>query len=164
MAPDVEGAYTKLQPDGTIVPIFDAAETYRSRAVPLVVIAGREYGAGSSRDWAAKGPALLGVRAVVAESFERIHRSNLVGMGMLPLELQGVRRAELKLDGTEIFDVLGLDDDLKTRAELKLRIHRTGGTIDEVPVVCRIDTAEELTYYLHGGILPYVYRELVAQI
>ncbi len=164
MAPGVEGSYTKLQPEGTVVPIFDAAETYRSRKVPLIIIAGRDYGAGSSRDWAAKGPALLGVRAVVVESFERIHRSNLVGMGVLPLELKGVQRADLKLDGTETFDVAGITQALEPRAELTLRVHRADGTLDEVPVVCRIDTAEELTYYRHGGILPYVYRELVEQI
>jgi aconitate hydratase len=164
MTPQAEGPFTKLQPEGTLLPIFDAAQAYRDRGVPLIVIAGREYGAGSSRDWAAKGPALLGVRAVAAESFERIHRSNLVGMGVLPLELKGARREELKLDGTETFDVAGLDEGLKTRSELKLRVHRTDGSIDEIPVVCRIDTDEELLYYRHGGILPYVYRELVAQI
>jgi aconitate hydratase len=164
MTPRVEGPITMLQPDGTVVPIFDAAQVYRSRGVPLIVIAGREYGAGSSRDWAAKGPALLGVRAVAAESFERIHRSNLVGMGVLPLEFKGARREALKLDGTEQFDVAGLGGDLKTRAELRLRVRRADGSIDEVPVVCRIDTDEELLYYRHGGILPYVYRELASQI
>ncbi len=164
MTPRVEGPMTMLQPDGTVVPIFDAAQVYRSRGVPLIVIAGREYGAGSSRDWAAKGPALLGVRAVAAESFERIHRSNLVGMGVLPLEFKDARREALKLDGTEQFDVAGLGGDLKTRAELRLRVRRADGSIDEVPVVCRIDTDEELLYYRHGGILPYVYRELASQI
>jgi len=164
IVPDMEGGYTKLQPEGTPLPIFDAAGLYRDRGVPLIVFAGREYGAGSSRDWAAKGPALLGVRAVVAESFERIHRSNLVGMGMLPLELKGARRAELRIDGTETFDVTGIDEDFAPRSELVLSIRRAGGAIDRVPVVSRIDTAEELVYYRHGGILPYVYRELVAQI
>ena len=101
---------------------------------------------------------------VVAETFERIHRSNLIGMGVLPLELRGLRRADLRLDGSETFDVPNLSDDLHTRAPLEVRIHRADGAIHEVPVVCRIDTAEELTYYRHGGILPYVYRELVAQI
>jgi aconitate hydratase len=164
MTPGVEGPFTKLQPDGVVVPIFDAADTYRSRGVPLILIAGREYGAGSSRDWAAKGPALLGVRAVVAESFERIHRSNLVGMGVLPLELKGTTRAQLKLDGSETFDLPALDANLDTCAQLNLRIRRANGVGEDVPVVCRIDTAEELTYYRHGGILPFVYRELVAQI
>jgi aconitate hydratase len=164
MVPQMEGPFTKLQPDGVVVPIFEAAQTYRDRGVPLILIAGHEYGAGSSRDWAAKGPALLGVRAVAAESFERIHRSNLVGMGVLPLELDGARRDALKLDGTETFDIAGLDEELKTRAELTLRVRRPDGRIDDVPVLCRIDTDEELLYYRHGGILPYVYRELVAQI
>jgi aconitate hydratase len=164
MSPGVEGPYTKLQPDGIVVPIFDAAETYRSRGVPLILIAGREYGAGSSRDWAAKGPALLGVRVVVAESFERIHRANLVGMGVLPLELKGTTRAQLGLEGSEMFDLPAFGENLKTREELGLRIHRANGVVQDVPVVCRIDTAEELTYYRHGGILPYVYRELVAHI
>ena len=104
------------------------------------------------------------MRAVAAESFERIHRSNLVGMGVLPLEFKSGTRDALKLDGTETFDVAGLVEDMKTRAELKLRVHRAGGAIDEVPVVCRVDTDEELVYYRHGGILPYVYRQLVAQI
>jgi aconitate hydratase len=164
MAGNTEGPYTTLQPEGTLMPIFDAAEIYRERGVPLVVIAGREYGAGSSRDWAAKGPALLGVRAVIAESFERIHRSNLVGMGVLPLELKATRRTELGLDGTETFDVLGIEDDLRVGASLTVRITRGDGSNHEIPVLCRIDTAEELTYYRHGGLLPCVYRELVTQI
>jgi len=163
MAPQTEGPYTTLQPDGKVVPIFDAAQVYRERGVPLIVVAGREYGAGSSRDWAAKGPALLGVRAVAAESFERIHRANLVGMGVLPLELAGARRADLALDGTETFDVAGLDDGLRTRAALTLRVRRADGRVDDVAVTCRIDTDEELMYYRHTGILPYVYRELVAR-
>ena len=164
MARETEGPYTTLQPDGELMAIFDAAEIYRSRSVPLVVIAGREYGAGSSRDWAAKGPALLGVRAVIAEGFERIHRSNLVGMGVLPLELRDVGRAGLALDGSETFDVLGLGDDLAVGATLTVRIVRADGSHLDVAVVCRIDTAEELTYYRHGGILPCVYRELTSQI
>ena len=164
MVPGVEGPYTRLQPEGDVVFIFDAAETYRQRGVPLIVIAGREYGAGSSRDWAAKGPALLGVRAVVAESFERIHRSNLVGMGVLPLQLKGVRRMDLGLDGGETFDVLGITDNLRSTEALTLRIHRRDGAIDDFAVIARIDTAEELAYYRHGGLLPYVYRELAEQI
>lgn len=162
MVPNSEGPHTTLQPDGTVLPIFDAAEAYRIRGVPLIVIAGRDYGTGSSRDWAAKGPALLGVRAVVAESFEQIHRSNLVGVGVLPLGLQGARATDLRLDGTETFDVIGIDDNLKPRAELVLKIHRGNGTVDELTVIARIDTAEELMYYRHGGLLPYVYRELRA--
>ena len=163
MTGGLEGPYTILQPDGTTMPIFDAAETYRSRGVPLILIAGHEYGAGSSRDWAAKGPALLGVRAVVAESFERIHRSNLVGMGVLPLELKSTTRSALALDGTEVFDLPELGNDLEAHAELTLNIRRADGRVDRVAVVCRIDTAEELAYYRHGGILPYVYREMLAR-
>ena len=163
-APGTEGGWTKLQPDGTVLSIYDAAQIYRERGEPLIVIAGRDYGAGSSRDWAAKGPALLGVRAVVAESFERIHRSNLIGMGVMPLELAGAKRAGLGLDGTEVFDVPGVDDGLKPGQPLRLRIRRAGGAVDEVPVTCRIDTQEELGYYRHGGILPQVYREFVARI
>jgi aconitate hydratase len=161
MVPGVEGAYTRLQPEGEVTAIFDAAEEYRRRGVPLVVVAGREYGAGSSRDWAAKGPALLGVRAVVAETFERIHRSNLVGMGVLPLELDGKKTAELALDGSETFDVLGIARGLAPGARLTLRIRRASGAVDDVAVRARIDTAEELESYRHGGILPQVYRELV---
>jgi aconitate hydratase len=164
MTPGTEGSSTMLQPDGKVLSIFDAAETYRERGVPLIIIAGRDYGAGSSRDWAAKGPALLGVRAVVAESFERIHRSNLVGMGVMPLELKGVKRGDLRLDGTEIFDVPGVDDRLRPGAALSLRVRRSNGTVDEVAVTCRIDTQEELGYYRHGGILPQVYREFVDRI
>jgi aconitate hydratase len=159
-----EGPYTILQPDGIEIPIFDAAEVYRTRGVPLLVIAGREYGAGSSRDWAAKGPALLGVRVVVAESFERIHRSNLVGMGVLPVALDGPRRADLKLNGTETFDVVAHGDDIVPGAKLRLTIRRTDGTSTDVPVVCRIDTTEELNYYRHGGLLPAVYRDLLASL
>ncbi len=164
MVPGTEGGYTRLQPDGKVLPIYDAAQVYRERGERLIVVAGRDYGAGSSRDWAAKGPALLGVRAVVAESFERIHRSNLVGMGVLPLELKSGKRADLGLDGTEVFDVPGVDDGLKPGQSLTLRIRRASGAVDEVPVTCRIDTREELGYYRHGGVLPQVYREFVAQI
>ena len=163
MVPGVEGPFTRLQPDGQVMPIFDAAQIYRKRGVPLIVIAGREYGAGSSRDWAAKGPALLGVKAVVAESFERIHRANLVGMGVLPLELEGLKRAELHLDGTETFDIAGIPTGLLDRARLVLRIQRLSGAVDKIAVVARIDTREELDYYRHGGLLPYVYRELISQ-
>jgi aconitate hydratase len=164
MVPGTEGGNTLLQPEGKILSIYDAAEIYRCRGVPLIVIAGRDYGAGSSRDWAAKGPALLGVRAVVAENFEHIHRSNLVGMGVLPLELARMKRTDLKLDGTETFDVLGIAEGFKPRAVLKLRIHRTNGAFDELNVVSRIDTMMELAYYRNGGMLPYVYREMTANL
>jgi aconitate hydratase len=160
MVPGTEGGYTKLQPEGESMAIYDAAERYRTRGVPLIVIAGREYGAGSSRDWAAKGPALLGVRAVVAESFERIHRANLVGMGVLPLEFRDVRVADLALDGSEVLDIEGITQSLQPAALLKLCIHRTDGTVTDVRVTARIDTADELEQYRHGGILPQVYRQL----
>jgi aconitate hydratase len=145
------------------LPIYDAAMKYQQAGVPLVVIAGQEYGTGSSRDWAAKGTSLLGVKAVVAQSFERIHRSNLVGMGVLPLQFkEGTTAQALKLDGTEVFDVLGLGPDLKPQQDLTLRITRKGGQIEDVPVRCRIDTAIEIDYYQHGGILPFVLRQLLA--
>ena len=162
MLPGAEGGNTRLQPDGTVMAIYDAAQVYRDRGVPLIVIAGQDYGAGSSRDWAAKGPALLGVRAIVAESFEHIHRSNLVGMGVLPLQLKDLGRAGLALDGSEVFDVVGIAAKLAPQAELVLRIHRAGAATEEVAVTARIDTREELAAYRHGGLLPQVYRELVA--
>jgi aconitate hydratase len=125
---------------------------------------GQEYGTGSSRDWAAKGTNLLGVKAVVAQSFERIHRSNLVGMGVLPLQFkEGTTAQSLKLDGTETYDVVGLSAKIKPQQDLTLRITRKGGSKQDVPVRCRIDTPIEIDYYQHGGILPYVLRQLVAK-
>jgi aconitate hydratase len=132
--------------------------------VPLVVFAGQEYGTGSSRDWAAKGTKLLGVRAVIAQSFERIHRSNLVGMGVLPCQFkEGTTAQTLKLEGTETYDILGLDESLQPRQELTLIIQRPDGTAQKVPIIARIDTPIEVEYYRHGGILPFVLRQLVAQ-
>jgi aconitate hydratase len=164
MVPGVEGGVTKVNGAGDVVSIFDAAQTYAGGHTPLIVIAGQEYGTGSSRDWAAKGTNLLGVKVVVAQSFERIHRSNLVGMGVLPLQFKdGTTAQTLKLDGTETFDVLGLDANLKPQQDLKLRITRANGASEEVPVRCRIDTPIEIEYYQHGGILPYVLRQLVAK-
>ena len=161
MVPGVEGGVTKLQPGGETMSIFDAAMKYAGQRTPLIVLAGTEYGTGSSRDWAAKGTRLLGVRVVVAQSFERIHRSNLVGMGVLPLQFkEGVSAQTLKLDGTETYDVLGLSDQLKPRQDLTLRITRAGGRVENIPVACRIDTPIEIDYYQHGGILPYVLRQL----
>jgi aconitate hydratase len=131
---------------------------YKQEGVPLVVFAGQEYGMGSSRDWAAKGTALLGVKAVVVESFERIHRSNLVGMGVLPVTfMEGMDRKTLGITGEEVVDILGLED-LSPRKELELVIHRPDGKTDKVPVLCRVDTADEVSYYRHGGILHYVLR------
>ena len=160
MVPGVEGGWTKHQPDGEQMSIYDAAMRYKAEGVPLVVVAGKEYGMGSSRDWAAKGTALLGVKAVVVESFERIHRSNLVGMGVLPLQFKdGTTRQSLGLTGREVVDVLGLEQ-LKPRMDLTLVIHREDGRVDEVPVLCRVDTADEVEYYRNGGILHYVLREM----
>jgi aconitate hydratase len=160
MVPGVEGGFTKHIPSGGVMPIFDAAVKYQDEKTPLVVVAGKEYGTGSSRDWAAKGTTLLGVKAVVAESFERIHRSNLIGMGVLPLQFQtGQDRKTLHLTGEETFDVVGVDH-MKPQQELKLVIHRKGGKSEEVKVRSRIDTAVELEYYKNGGILHYVLRKL----
>ncbi|HEY6403966.1 MAG TPA: aconitate hydratase, partial [Blastocatellia bacterium] len=164
MVPGVEGGVTKHYPDGEQISIYDAAMKYQSEGTPLVVVAGQEYGTGSSRDWAAKGTKLLGVRAVVAQSFERIHRSNLVGMGVLPLQFkEGVTAQSLKLDGSETFDVTGLGGGVKPQQDVTLVIHRANGAREEVPVKLRIDTPIEIDYYQHGGILPYVLRQLVAQ-
>jgi aconitate hydratase len=158
------GEYWPWSDAGKKMPIYDAAMNYRQAGVPLVVIAGQEYGTGSSRDWAAKGTSLLGVQAVVARSFERIHRSNLVGMGVLPLQFKdGTTIQTLKLDGTETYDVLGLGPNLKPQQDVTLRISRKGRPAEEVPVRCRIDTAIEIDYYQHGGILPFVLRQLLAR-
>jgi aconitate hydratase len=162
MVPGVEGGVTKHQPDGKVMPIYDAAMLYQKEGVPLVVIGGKEYGTGSSRDWAAKGTKLLGVRAVIVESFERIHRSNLVGMAVIPLQFKdGMNRQTLKLEGTERFDILGIAQGLKPRSDLVCRIHRADGKIDEIKLLCRIDTLDELEYFRHGGILQYVLRGMM---
>jgi aconitate hydratase len=159
-----EGGDTLLQPEGTKLSIFDAAAEYKRRGTPLVVIAGQEYGTGSSRDWAAKGTNLLGVAAVVAQSYERIHRSNLVGMGVLPLQFkEGTTAATLGLDGTESYEVLGLGPDLRPQQDLALRVTRRAGDKFDVPVRCRIDTPIEIDYYQHGGILPYVLRQILSK-
>ncbi|HEX9162921.1 MAG TPA: aconitate hydratase [Thermoanaerobaculia bacterium] len=163
MVPGVEGGVTVHQPDGERMDIYDAAMRYENEGTPLVVIAGQEYGTGSSRDWAAKGTKLLGVRAVVAQSFERIHRSNLVGMGVLPLQFdEGTNAATLKLDGTETYDIAGIDRTLRPRQKATLVVHRKNGPTENVPVTVRIDTPIEVDYYQHGGILPYVLKQLVA--
>jgi aconitate hydratase len=162
MVPGVEGGMTKLMPDGTVMAIYDAAMEYKKRGVPLVIFGGKEYGTGSSRDWAAKGTLLLGVKAVIVESFERIHRSNLVGMGVLPLQFKdGVSRQTLKLTGAETLDIIGVEAGLKPRMELTLRIHDEGGGVREEPLICRIDTLDEVEYFRHGGILQYVLRGLL---
>ncbi len=162
LAPGTEGGWTKHLPDGEVMPIYDAAMKYADEGVPLVVIGGKEYGSGSSRDWAAKGTRLLGIKAVIVESFERIHRSNLVGMGVLPLQFkEGTSRHTLKLTGEETFDITGVAGGIKPRMELTLTIHRPDGSSEEVPVLCRIDTADEVEYYKNGGILHYVLRNLM---
>ncbi|RTZ69418.1 MAG: aconitate hydratase AcnA [Verrucomicrobia bacterium] len=163
MVPGSEGGVTKHQPSGEQMDIYAAAARYREEGTPLVVIGGKEYGTGSSRDWAAKGTRLLGVRAVICESFERIHRSNLIGMAVLPLQFQqGTGVGSLNLDGSETYDVLGLGDDLRAQQNLTLRITRADGSTEEVLVLCRVDTDIEIEYYQHGGILSYVLRQLVA--
>ncbi len=163
MVPGVEGGVTIHQPDGEQMSIFDAAMKYAETKTPLIILAGHEYGTGSSRDWAAKGTRLLGVRAVVAASYERIHRSNLVGMGVLPLQFtDGTSAQSLGLNGTETFSITGLSDDaIRPGQTLTLEIKRADGKSESVPVKLRIDTAIEIDYYRHGGILPFVLRELL---
>ncbi|MEM7444943.1 MAG: aconitate hydratase AcnA, partial [Pseudomonadota bacterium] len=164
MAPGTEGGFTRHVPSGDVMPIYDAAMRYQSEGVPLVVIAGKEYGTGSSRDWAAKGTLLLGVKAVIAESFERIHRSNLVGMGVLPLQFTaGATREGLKLDGSETFDIGGIAEGLAPRSTLTLTINRADGSSEQVQLLCRIDTLDELDYYKNGGILQYVLRGMMKE-
>ncbi len=159
MTPDVEGSSTVHHPDGARMPIHVAAERYRTEGVPLVVIAGAEYGAGSSRDWAAKGTRLLGVRAVIAESFERIHRSNLVGMGVLPLQFpSGVTRETLGLTGAEVIDIAGIRGDATPRSELACTITRADGTQDKLALLSRLDTTRDVAYFRHGGLLHHVVR------
>ena len=161
MVPGLEGGFTAHQPSGERMTIFDAAERYRAEGVPLVVIAGQEYGAGSSRDWAAKGTRLLGVRAVVAASFERIHRSNLVGMGVLPCQLpDGVTSRTLALDGTERYEIMALETKRRPRQAATLVIHRGDGRRDEVALTLRVDTAVEVDCLETGGILQHVLRQL----
>ena len=161
LVPGIEGGITKHMPSGEVMPIYDAAMKYQDEGVPLVVIGGKEYGTGSSRDWAAKGTRLLGIRAVIVESFERIHRSNLVGMGILPLQFKdGATRESLGLTGEETFDISGIADGLEPRVDLPCGIHRPDGTSERITLLCRIDTADEVEYYRHGGILHYVLRNL----
>jgi aconitate hydratase len=160
MTPGIEGSSTRHLPDGAQMSIHAAAELYRRENVPLVVIAGAEYGAGSSRDWAAKGTHLLGVRAVIAESFERIHRANLVGMGILPLQFpRGVTRKTLRLEGSELFDIAGIGGGLAARSELICTITRADGGKETLRLLARLDTKREIEYYRHGGQLHLVVRD-----
>ena len=164
MAPGTEGGVTIHYPDGEPMSIFDAALRYQEENVPLVILAGHEYGTGSSRDWAAKGTRLLGVKAVVAASYERIHRSNLVGMGVLPLQfLDGITAQSLGLDGSQTFSIGGLSDAIQPGQQLKLEIQGKDRQLRYVPVKLRIDTPIEVDYYRHGGILPFVLRQLMAK-
>jgi 2-methylcitrate dehydratase (2-methyl-trans-aconitate forming) len=161
MTPEVEGSFTRQEPEGTVMPLFDAAQKYLDRGQELVVIAGNNYGCGSSRDWAAKGVRLLGVRAVICESFERIHRTNLVGMGVLPLQFEaGTTRKTLGIDGTETFTIEGLSAAPAPCSTLTLAIRRRDGTTVRTPVTCRIDTTEERQIFEAGGLLPRIGNEL----
>lgn len=163
MVPGTEGGFTKHMPSGEEMSIYDAAMKYRKEGTPLVVIGGKEYGTGSSRDWAAKGTRLLGVKAVVTESFERIHRSNLIGMGVLPLQFKGSdNRQTLGLKGDETFDVEGIAQGLKPQQDIKMTIHYADGSAKDVTLLCRLDTLDEVEYYKNGGILHYVLRSLAA--
>ncbi|HUS53778.1 MAG TPA: aconitate hydratase, partial [Thermohalobaculum sp.] len=162
MLEGVEGGFSK-GPDGTQMPIYTAAMAYKDAGIPLVIIAGKEYGTGSSRDWAAKGTALLGVTAVIAETFERIHRSNLVGMGVIPFEFtNGDSRKSLGLTGDEVVSIIGLDGDLKPGDTVPATVTYTDGNVKEIALLCRIDTEVEIEYVENGGVLHYVLRNLAA--
>jgi aconitate hydratase len=162
LVPGIEGGWTVHLPDGGETSIFEAAMQYQEEGVPLIVIAGKEYGTGSSRDWAAKGTRLLGVRAVVAESFERIHRSNLLGMGVLPLQFkEGESHDTLGLTGFECYEIEGISKGLKPGIDLTVRANNNNGSEKVFTVIARIDTPEEVAYYQHGGILPYVLRQML---
>ena len=162
MAPGTEGGYTKLYPEEKIMPIYDAVVEYKKRNTDLVVIGGKEYGTGSSRDWAAKGTKLLGVKAVIAESFERIHRSNLIGMGVLPLQfINNIDRKNLNLKGSELFSVINLEKGINPSDKIKLEIKYLSGDVKKIETLCRIDTKNELEYYKNGGILQYVLRNMI---
>jgi aconitate hydratase len=164
MLDDVEGSFTKKMPEGKQMTIFDAATEYLKEGKKLVIVAGKEYGQGSSRDTAAKGPKLLGVKAIVAESFERIHRSNLIGMGVLPVQfINGVDRNTLKLDGTETFDLTGLGSKLTPRMEITFTVNRADGTSESVPVLLRLDTEDEVNTVMHDGILPMILRDFTGR-
>jgi len=162
MAPGTEGPWTTHLPDGEVTTIYEASLRYGAEGIPLIVLAGKEYGSGSSRDWAAKGPALLGVRAVIAESYERIHRSNLVGMGVLPLQFAVGDSAEtLGLAGTETFDVTGLAEGITPRQEATVTAHRADGTGTSFAVTVRVDEPAEVEAFGHGGILRMVLRQML---
>ncbi len=162
MAPGTEGGFTKLYPEEKVLPVYDAVVEYKKRGTDLVVIGGKEYGTGSSRDWAAKGTKLLGIKAVIAESFERIHRSNLIGMGILPLQfIDGVNRKNLKLIGSELISILNIEKGVNPSDEVTVEIKYASGEIKKIKTLCRIDTKNELEYYKNGGILQYVLRNMI---
>ena len=162
MAPGTEGGFTKLYPEEKVMPVYDAVVEYKKRKTDLVVIGGKEYGTGSSRDWAAKGTKLLGIKAVIAESFERIHRSNLIGMGVLPLQfIDNINRKNLNLKGSELISVIDLEKGLNPSDKVKLEIKYLSGEIKKIETLCRIDTKNELEYYKNGGILQYVLRNMI---
>jgi aconitate hydratase len=162
MAPGTEGGFTKLYPEEKIMSVYSAVEEYKKRGTDLAVIGGKEYGTGSSRDWAAKGTKLLGVKVVIAESFERIHRSNLIGMGILPLQfIEENNRINLNLIGSELFTVLDIEKGVNPSGHVKVEIKYTSGDIKKIKTLCRIDTKNELEYYKNGGILQYVLRNMI---
>ena len=162
VAPGTEGGFTRLYPENKVMPIYDAVVEYKKRGEHLIVIGGKEYGTGSSRDWAAKGTKLLGIKAVIAESFERIHRSNLIGMGILPLQfINGVNRKNLNLIGSELFTIKKLEKGINPSDEVELEIKYSNGEIKKVNLLARIDTKNELEYYKNGGILQFVLRNLI---
>ena len=162
MAPGTEGGFTKLYPEQKVMPVYEAVVEYKKRGIDLVVIAGKEYGTGSSRDWAAKGTKLLGVKLVIAESFERIHRSNLIGMGILPLQfIEGINRTNLKLNGSELISVIKLENGMNPSDKVDVEIKYSSGDIKKIKTLCRIDTKNELEYYKNGGILQYVLRNMI---
>ena len=162
MAPGTEGGFTKLYPEDKVMPIYDAVVEYKKRGTDLVVIGGKEYGTGSSRDWAAKGTKLLGVKTVIAESFERIHRSNLIGMGVLPLQFkEGFDRKKLNITGEELITIVDIDKGIKPRDEVSCEIKYKDGTSKTIKLLCRIDTQNEVEYYKNGGILQYVLRNML---
>ena len=162
MAPGTEGGFTKLYPEGKVMPIYDAVVEYKKRGTDLIVIGGKEYGTGSSRDWAAKGTKLLGIKAVIAESFERIHRSNLIGMGILPLQfMEGVDRKKLKLNGSELISILKIENGINPSDKIEIEIKYQSGDIKKIKTLCRIDTQNELEYYKNGGILQFVLRNMM---
>jgi aconitate hydratase len=164
LAPGTEGGVTIHQPSGEKLAVHEAAARYRKEGVPPLVFAGEEYGTGSSSDWAARGPQMLGIKAVVARGFERIHRTNLIGMGILPCQFQGADSVgSLKIDGSESFDLTGISGEIKLMQDVTLTIRRKDGSTHDMTLTLRVDTAIEAEYLRHGRILPYVLREIIAQ-